>query len=216
MSYFIVLEGSNGSGKSTMAKRLRDTLVSKDIPCLLTQEPSSSALGEFVREMTRKGPIECDALSLLLMFLADRKNHVTEIANEVRKGTVVISDRYTPSTYVYQYLFPRNPIEVGSILRAVDHMWPVPDLTFILTASASTLWSRLEQRARSKPARFETLDTLRETAGYYTHLKFYLRNAGLGAKLLEKPLWTVDTEDTEDAVFGQVLSCCRTQLGLRI
>lgn len=101
---FITFEGVEGAGKSTLMQSLYKFFVQKNIPVIHTHEPGGTPLGEQLREILLHR--EKDTVSKkaeILLFLADRANHVTEIIiPALRRGTVVLCDRYTDSTIAYQ------------------------------------------------------------------------------------------------------------------
>ncbi len=96
---FIVLEGIDGSGKSTIAKMLADYLGERGKKVYLTEEPTKTWLGEAVRRGIEE---EKNPYTQALLFFADRAEHVMEIKRKIEEGYVVISDRYVYSTYAYQ------------------------------------------------------------------------------------------------------------------
>ncbi len=100
-SFFIVIDGIDGSGSSTHSKILADSLKDKGFKVHLTQEPSSSEIGVLLRKFLKKKdiPPTTDAL----MFAADRDIHYRdEIKKKLDDGYIVISDRYVESSIVYQ------------------------------------------------------------------------------------------------------------------
>jgi dTMP kinase len=100
---FVVLEGGEGSGKSTQAKRLVKRLSETGRDALLTHEPGHTRVGEEIRLLLLHADWELDARTELLLMLADRAQHVAEVIRPaLAAGTVVVSDRYTPSTLAYQ------------------------------------------------------------------------------------------------------------------
>lgn len=102
--YFFSFEGGEGSGKSTQAKRLHAWLESQGISTLLTREPGGTPVGKKIRELLLDpghGPLSERAE--LLLYQADRAHHVeTHILPALRAGKVVICDRFSDSSTVYQ------------------------------------------------------------------------------------------------------------------
>src|SRR3989344_6955784 len=104
-SLFIVLDGLDGSGKGEMIKRLNDYLVSKGFNVLATREPTDGKYGKQIRDILRK---EKDAKSgaekCLGLFVKDREEHLAnEIEPFLKKGGIVICDRYYYSTIAFQH-----------------------------------------------------------------------------------------------------------------
>jgi len=100
---FICIEGIDASGKTTQARRLVRNLRLKGIDVIYTTEPSSGRVGRLIRRyvLDRKSrvPIAVEAL----LFAADRVEHVeTKIKPALKKGKVMVCDRYIYSTLAYQ------------------------------------------------------------------------------------------------------------------
>ncbi len=104
-SFFIVLEGLDGSGKSTQAKLLAEYLRAKGRQVQLTAEPTGSDIGKIIRE-TLGGGISRTPEELAALFLADRIRHNTDPEDGIRqylaRGFDVVCDRYYYSSFAYQ------------------------------------------------------------------------------------------------------------------
>ncbi len=99
--FFLVIDGIDGSGKSTQTKLLAEYFTQHHIPCYLTTEPSSNDIGKLIRQYLKKtdAPAAVDAL----LFAADRVEHCSsQILPELKKKKIVISDRFLDSSLVYQ------------------------------------------------------------------------------------------------------------------
>jgi dTMP kinase len=101
---FITFEGGEGCGKSTHSKLLLKELEQQDIPAILTHEPGGTALGNQLRNLLKKkrgAPISAQAE--LFLLAASRAQLVAEVIRPaLEEGKVVICDRFTNSTMVYQ------------------------------------------------------------------------------------------------------------------
>jgi len=99
---FIALEGGDGAGKSTQAGLLRDWLQGLGRTVVVTREPGGTDFGRTVRELVLHGDHMAPRAEALL-FAADRAHHVeTLIRPALRRGEVVITDRYMDSSIAYQ------------------------------------------------------------------------------------------------------------------
>lgn len=102
---FIVIEGLDGSGKTTQTKILTETLTKKGINVVNQAEPTDGEYGRMCREAL-SGRRKCRKSQLALLFTADRidhnKNGEDSIEAHIKKGDTVISDRYYYSTLAYQ------------------------------------------------------------------------------------------------------------------
>jgi len=133
----ITLEGIEGSGKSTQASRLRNTLIQDRIPVSLTREPGGSPLAERVRELILRGGEEPLAPGAeVLLFLAARAQHVARtIRPALDRGEVVVCDRFTDATIAYQgggrtipeaFLTSLNDWATGGLKPARTYLLDVP------------------------------------------------------------------------------------------
>jgi len=101
---FITLEGGEGTGKSTQAKRLAGALNKHGIKCIVTREPGGSRGAEAIRKLLVEGEQNrWDALTETLLIFAARADHIQRtIKPALASGQWVICDRFTDSTYAYQ------------------------------------------------------------------------------------------------------------------
>ena len=160
---FITLEGIEGSGKSLQLSALEEEFTRMEVPYLVTLEPGGTRFGREVRNVllqTRGAPRE--PLSELLLYLADRYQHLQEIVEPaLQKGTHVVSDRYHDATVVYQG-YAR-----GIGFRLVEQLAELlnirrPDLTLVLDIDPKVGLSRARARNSSENTeelgRFEAED----------------------------------------------------------
>src|SRR5689334_22309287 len=100
---FITFEGIDGSGKSTQLRLLGNFLRTSGCDVLLTREPGGTTLGLRLRAALLDAMEEVDPLTELLVFAADRAQHVRrQLRPALEAGQVVISDRYADATVAYQ------------------------------------------------------------------------------------------------------------------
>jgi dTMP kinase len=152
---FLSFEGIDGSGKSTQARILADTLRSLGHTVCHTREPGGSLGAEEIRRLVLEG--EADRWSTeteLLLFTAARRDHLEKtIRPALARGEVVISDRFADSSRIYQGL-TRGDIR-ATVDRLHDLMIGVePDLTILIDIDAAVGLSRATARA-GKELRFE-------------------------------------------------------------
>lgn len=152
----IALEGIDGSGKSSQARRLARTLTVRGIEVVIFREPGDSVYGDRLREQFEHGRTVSPEEEKRL-FVEDRRIDVRDnIAPSLEAGRVVILDRYYFSTMAYQGALGLDPEE----LRAENEAFaPRPDLTLVLDVPSHTGVSRIRAR-RDVPDSYEHADYL--------------------------------------------------------
>ncbi|HEY1709605.1 MAG TPA: dTMP kinase [Rhizomicrobium sp.] len=156
---FITLEGGEGTGKSTHARRLAAALEDRKIPVVVTREPGGSPGAEQIRKLLVEGePGRWDGLTETLLVFAARADHVARtIKPALVQGRWVISDRFTDSTYAYQGVGRGVPREVIRRIESVALQGFQPDFTLILDLPVETGLARATARHGSEN-RFEKFD----------------------------------------------------------
>lgn len=158
---FIVFEGIDGSGKSTHIKLLAEELRGRGHHVLQTSEPSRDRIGIFIRQYAERNGDRLTPETETLLFAADRYEHVKQvIAPALRRGQVVISDRYFYSSIAYQ---GAAGIDLDWI-REMNRFAPRPDLGVLLDILPEYSLQRVNDRAKTV---FEVSDYLRKVRGIY-------------------------------------------------
>ena len=139
---FIVIEGIDGTGKSTQVRRLGEWFVSRGREVVLSREPTDGPWGKKLRESAATGRLSPE--DELDYFLKDRRQHVDELIKpSLAAGKVVILDRYYFSTMAYQGSRGFDPAEIRQKNEAFA---PVPDHLFILDIDVDTALTRIGSR----------------------------------------------------------------------
>ena len=101
---FITLEGIEGCGKSTHARKLRQALEERGWRTLLTREPGGTRLGSEIRKLLlRSRGMAIGERAELLLYAADRQQHLEEVVlPALKSGNIVICDRFSDATAAYQ------------------------------------------------------------------------------------------------------------------
>lgn len=132
-SFFISFEGPEGCGKSTHAKMLEQYLKSLGKRTVLSQEPGGTKTGTQIRKILLGTEEPLCTNCELLLFAADRAQHVNEVIRPgLESGAVVICDRFIDSTIAYQIGGRKLPEELVRYLNALSSEGLKPDLTFLL------------------------------------------------------------------------------------
>jgi dTMP kinase len=152
---FIVIEGIDGTGKSTQSKRLAEWFRSRGREVVLSREPTDGPWGKKLRESATTGRLSAE--EELECFLNDRREHVEmSIKPALAEGKVVILDRYYFSTMAYQGARGFDP---GEIRLRNEAFAPQPDLLLILDLSVESAHGRIGARGDTVNE-FEQRDTL--------------------------------------------------------
>ena len=145
---FITFEGIEGCGKTTQARIFADWLKSRGVKTVLTREAGATRLGRVFRKILldpRRSALS--PLAETFLYIADRAVHIKEvIAPNLKKGNVVISDRFHDATVAYQGYGRGAPIKLienihGEIVGSL-----VPDITFFLDISPRVGLRRARRR----------------------------------------------------------------------
>jgi dTMP kinase len=150
---FITFEGIDGSGKSTQLKLLNNYLQKIGCNAVITREPGGTTLGLRLREALLDAQEEVDPLTELLVFAADRAQHVRRmLVPELEAGRVVISDRYADATVAYQGAGRGFAPELIAQIVQLATGGLKPDLTLLFDLSIEESTSRTTRRSTGKSA----------------------------------------------------------------
>ena len=194
-SLFIVIEGLDGSGKSTAGKMLTEELE-RTYPgrVKFTYEPeNTSAGGEFIRAALRKEITELHPRQLALSYAANRLDHTSRIIKPwlETEGNIVICDRYYLSSLVYNS-YPG--FSMNRVFR-LNETALKPDLIFFLNVSNEVCYARMKKR-NEPPELFET--------GLENRRKKYFKAIRFLEKKNEDIIVGIDGNGTPDETVGQM------------
>ena len=163
---FIVLEGIDGTGKSTQVQRLADHLRAQGREVVASKEPTDGRWGKQLRESAATGRLPLD--EELAMFIADRKEHIAELIQPaLDAGKVVVLDRYYYSTIAYQGARGASTEQIRTDMRAFA---PEPDLVLLLDLEPNQALERIEQNRGEMPNEFEQLQSLQKIRAIFRDL----------------------------------------------
>ena len=144
---FISFEGPEASGKSSQILLLKTYLKRNSIPFVITREPGGTKLAEKLRKLILDNKSNLNNLEEILLLMAARSNHINNvIIPNLKKGTLVISDRFADSTFVYQGFVNKFSISKAMNLHSLLLKDFYPDYTFIFNLKSKEIVKRLKKR----------------------------------------------------------------------
>lgn len=158
---FVTLEGIEGAGKSTQARRLARALEAAGRQVVSTREPGGGTpLGEALRALLKDPAIWRDlGLAEIYLYAAARCHHLESLVlPALERGAVVVCDRYLDSTRVYQGSGRGRPSELIEQLHALPPLTLRPDRTLLLDLPVEEGLARARQRTDEAPSGYDEED----------------------------------------------------------
>jgi dTMP kinase len=188
---FIVIEGADGAGKSTLCRNISKALESRGIDIVVTAEPTHEGIGAFIRS-GEAGSISQRTEALL--FVADRNNHTEKIEKMVSEGKVVLCDRYFASTVAYQSAkLDGDSSDRGWLIDINRRFIGIPDATILLDIDPAIGMGRVGTRGE-EISKFERLDFQNQVRSNYL---FLAKEFGFNI---------IDSSRSEQEVFSEAMS----------
>jgi len=145
---FITVEGIDGSGKSSLIEGLRERLLQRGVKperIVITREPGGTDFAEEIRKVLSK-PIAREPLAEVFALLSSRYDHTKrKIIPALREGKIVISDRYSDSTFAYQVFGKGLEYYLITRLNKIASMKLKPDLTLLIDIDPKIALERLKR-----------------------------------------------------------------------
>jgi len=200
---FLSFEGIDGSGKSTQARRLAESLRALGHSVTLTREPGGSAGAEEIRRLVLEGDADrWSAETEILLFTAARRDHLEKtIRPALARGDIVITDRFADSTRIYQGI-TRGDL-AGTVTQLHDLMIGTdPDLTLLVDIDPAIGLSRARARAGTE-LRFEDMGLAVQTQ---------MRSGFLDLAARHARFRVIDGARDADAVAADILTTALAHL----
>ena len=191
-----------GSGKTTQIQRLKKYLTQKGISCRVTREPGGCPIGEKVRKiLLNPDHHEMVPTTELLLYEAARAQHMKEVIKPfLKKGGVVLCDRFSDATLAYQGYGRRIDLKWVERLNRLSSQGIKPCVTFLLDCPSDVGLKRALQRNR-------TLKQEREERFEREEIQFHRRVRKGYLAIAKKEPWRVkviDTREGEERVFEKI------------
>ena len=162
---FVVLEGLDGSGTTTQLLLADEALNSRVIPHFCTGEPTKGPVGRIIRQILKR-QIRARAETVALLFAADRNEHLYEenegILFHLRKGELVICDRYLFSSLAYQTL-ACDP----EFVFYLNRHFPLPQHLVFLNTPVAVSQQRLTTRSLDGPELYDEREIQQDILSAY-------------------------------------------------
>ncbi len=202
---FIVVEGPEGAGKTTLVRWLAARLLAEGRSVVTVREPGGTPVAEAARKIALKSQHDLSPAVELFLILAARADLVARVIRpELDGGRLVLADRFDLSTRCYQVAGRGLPAEAVDAALQLATGGLVPDLTLVLDVPVDVGRERL-RRARKEPDRLERLDD----AFHRRVLDAYRRASGPGVVHIDA---TGSKVVVQDAVWREVSAAAALQL----
>jgi len=164
---FIVFEGIDGSGKTTLSKMLQDYFEKNIGPTHWTCEPTHNSIGKIIRSVLKHDMVMGEQ-AIAALYLADRLDHIHHddygMKHKIEQGTHVISDRYYMSSYAYHV--PHVSLEWVINANSICADALKPDIIFYIDIDVETSMNRLAKSRESQDL-FETEERITQVHQNY-------------------------------------------------
>ena len=199
MGVFIVVEGPEGAGKSTLVRWLAARLVTEGLQVTAVRQPGGTPVAEAARKVALKFPHEMSPVAELFLFLAARADLVHRVIRPaLEAGEVVVADRFDLSTMAYQVAGGGLPAEAVAHAIRLATGGLVPDVTLVLDVPVEVGRAR-QQAARKVQDRFERQDD----SFHRRVLEAYRRAAGPGVVHVDA---TQSKKAVQEAAWREVMA----------
>ena len=202
--YFISFEGIDGSGKSTQIQKLARFLETLGVDVLITREPGGSVGGEEIRNLLLQGNVDrWSAETEILLFTAARRDHLERIIlPAIEDDKIVICDRFTDSTRMYQGMRGPNLRNLVDMLNEKIINCD-PDLTIVIDIDPQISLKRAKSR--------ETVEERFEDFG--VEMQLNMRNGFIElAKEFSNRIEVVNGQQSVDDLYNDICSIVKARL----
>ncbi len=168
--WFITFEGGEGTGKSTQLALVDEWLRTLGHATVVTREPGGTALGDAVRALLLNPDLEPDGLTEIFLLEASRRDHVERVIKPVLdEGTIVLCDRFTDSSLVYQGVVRGLGWDEVEALNRLATGGLEPDLTLVFDMDPEKALGRARSRNLQGTTRESRLDD--EPAAFHRRVR---------------------------------------------
>lgn len=206
----IVIEGMDGSGKTTQVKllvsALREGYPAREV--LPLRAPGGTELGEHVRSLVKNPDAVMNKEARFLLFMAAQAQLTQEVMiPALNRGAIVIMDRFLPSAYAYQHAADGIPLKHLRPITEFATMGVLPNMTLLLEVSVATAKKRIQKEAGRLGDAFDHLpDTyLERVMDGYTQWFLAPRTRGTST-------WIISGDSTQRLVHLRILEYVKASM----
>lgn len=194
----IVIEGIDGTGKTTQAKKLVEYLNTHGYPAIFLKEPTDGPIGQKIRELANTGRTSPE--EELELFIQDRiENCQKNIGPALAQGKIVVLDRYYFSSVAYQGALGLDPEE---ILKRNEAIAILPDLVILLDLPVHEGLRRIAQERKTQKDLFENEAYLEKVRDIFLRI--------------DRPfIRRIDALDSPEIVFENILRFVKPLIGTK-
>ncbi len=197
MNKFITFEGIDGSGKTTVSKRLHEYLISKNIDSVWTREIGGTEVAEKIRNIIINNPME--EMAEIMLIMAARSENIEKIIKPaLSAGKYVICDRFIDSTAAYQ---AKNNLDIDYIFFLHNNLLKefMPDRTIYMQIDPNIALERAAVRGDTN--KFEAKSKI-----FYQKVK---NNYDYLANKFNSRISTIDASMSQEQVFNSVIDALK-------
>ena len=192
---FLTFEGPEASGKSSQILLLEKYLKKNKISFITTREPGGTKVAEILRNLILKVKSNINKEEEILMLMAARSHHINNVIKPaLKKGSLVISDRFADSTFVYQGYVNKFGIQKAKNLHKNILNNFLPNKTFLFQLPTPIILSRLKDRkSKNKYDKLEKKFHDKVNKGYKiisNHKRFIIIDASKSIESIHKKIIT--------------------------
>lgn len=200
MGKFIVIEGPDGTGKTTVINGLKEHLP-KELKVKYFREPGGTYFGEKIREILLDNDTNISAETEAFLFAAMRSENVQMIKKDLKNYDIIIADRFLPSSIAYQGAGLGLGMERVEDLNDFTLHGYRPDLTIYLMISAEEGLRRIE-----KERSFDRMEVRGESFHLAVHEAYEKLSKGFNSVVVDA---SQSKEDVLKEVMGHILNITR-------
>jgi len=154
----VVIEGIDGSGKTTLQNRLADALRNDGHQVTVTKEPTNGPIGQKIRDLAATDRESISPEEEFNLFHEDRQIHVNEVVfPALKRGEIVIQDRSYFSTVAYQ---GERGLDRDQLYKKSLEIAPEPDILLVIDLPAEDALVRIRESRGMETDDFEKLESL--------------------------------------------------------